>query len=55
MEDFNRELNGYLDRLHVDRRECIDQTLRGGTQTLDNLFGKGQSRSNACARRSTKP
>jgi tetratricopeptide (TPR) repeat protein len=40
MDDFNRELNAYLDRLHVDRRECIDQTLRLGTQTLDNLFGK---------------
>ncbi|MGH6889117.1 MAG: tetratricopeptide repeat protein [Rhizomicrobium sp.] len=41
MDVFNRELNAYLDRLHVDRRECIDQTLRSGTQTLDNLFGAG--------------
>jgi len=39
MEDFNIELNACLDRLHRDRRECIDQTLRSGTQTLDNLFG----------------
>jgi tetratricopeptide (TPR) repeat protein len=41
MESFNRELNTYLDRLHRDRRECIDQTLRGGTQTLDDIFGTG--------------
>lgn len=41
MDDFNRDLDAYLDRLHVDRRECIDQTLRAGTQTLDNLFGAG--------------
>ncbi len=41
MADFNRELNVWLDRLHVDRRECIDQTLRTGTQTLENLFGAG--------------
>jgi tetratricopeptide (TPR) repeat protein len=40
-EDFNRELNRWLDRLHLDRRECIDQTLRTGTQTLENLFGAG--------------
>ncbi|HEX4078506.1 MAG TPA: tetratricopeptide repeat protein [Rhizomicrobium sp.] len=43
MEDFNRELNAWLDRLHRDRRECIDQTLRMGTQTLDNLFGTGHA------------
>jgi tetratricopeptide (TPR) repeat protein len=41
MEAFNRDLDAYLDRLHRDKRECIDQTLRGGTQTLDALFGKG--------------
>ena len=41
MDDFNRELNRYLDRLHVDRREHIDQTLRTGTQTPENLFGAG--------------
>ncbi len=39
MESFNHELNAYLDKLHTDKRECLDQTLRGGTQTLDNLFG----------------
>jgi tetratricopeptide (TPR) repeat protein len=43
MEDFNRDLNRWLDRLHIDRRECIDQTLRTGTQTLDNLFGAGHA------------
>ncbi|HEY2069436.1 MAG TPA: tetratricopeptide repeat protein [Rhizomicrobium sp.] len=41
MESFNHELNAYLDRLHVDKREFLDQTLRGGTQTLDNLFSAG--------------
>ncbi|HEY1612867.1 MAG TPA: tetratricopeptide repeat protein [Rhizomicrobium sp.] len=43
VEDFNRDLNAYLDRLHLDRRECIDQTLRTGTQTLDELFGRGHA------------
>jgi tetratricopeptide (TPR) repeat protein len=41
MAAFNRELNAYLDRLHVDRRESIDQSLRGGTQTHDDIFGAG--------------
>ena len=43
IEDFNADLNTYLDRLHRDRRECIDQTLRRGSQTLDNLFGGGHA------------
>lgn len=43
IESFNRDLNAYLDGLHRDKRECIDQTLRAGTQTLDNLFGAGHS------------
>jgi tetratricopeptide (TPR) repeat protein len=43
MEDFNRELNRWLDRLHVDRHEAIDQTLRTGTQTFENLFGAGHT------------
>lgn len=43
MDDFNRDLNAYLNRLHIDRRECIDQTLRTGTQTLGNLFGAGHA------------
>jgi Flp pilus assembly protein TadD len=41
MESFNRDLNVYLDRLHRDRREMISQSLRGGTQTMENLFGRG--------------
>jgi tetratricopeptide (TPR) repeat protein len=41
MESFNRDLNAYLDRLHRDKREMIDQTLRGGTQTLEDIFGRG--------------
>jgi tetratricopeptide (TPR) repeat protein len=41
MESFNRDLNRSLDALHGGKREFLEQTLRGGTQTLDNLFGKG--------------
>ncbi|HEX4304044.1 MAG TPA: tetratricopeptide repeat protein [Rhizomicrobium sp.] len=41
IESFNRELDLYLNRMHVDRREDVDQTLRRGTQTHDNLFGQG--------------
>jgi len=41
MTAFNRDLNAYLDRLHRDKREFVDQTLRGGTQTINNLFGAG--------------
>jgi tetratricopeptide (TPR) repeat protein len=41
MESFNRDLNAYLDRLHTDSRECLDQTLRSGTQTFDDIFGAG--------------
>ena len=43
MESFNRDLNVYLDNLHRDNREAIDQTLRGGTQTLEDLFGRGHA------------
>jgi tetratricopeptide (TPR) repeat protein len=41
IESFNVDLDMWLDRLHRDKRECIDQTLRRGTQTLDNIFGAG--------------
>jgi tetratricopeptide (TPR) repeat protein len=41
MAAFNAELSGYLDGLHPDTREFIDQSLRGGTQTVNNLFGAG--------------
>jgi tetratricopeptide (TPR) repeat protein len=39
--DFNAELNACLDQLHTGKRECIDQTLRAGTQTFGRLFGMG--------------
>jgi tetratricopeptide (TPR) repeat protein len=39
--DFNGELNTCLDQLHTATRECIDQTLRAGTQTFGRLFGMG--------------
>ncbi|HEY4116151.1 MAG TPA: tetratricopeptide repeat protein [Rhizomicrobium sp.] len=38
---FNRDLDRALDGLHRDQREFLGQSLRGGTQTLDNLFGAG--------------
>jgi uncharacterized protein (TIGR02466 family) len=41
MDDFNVELNAWLDRVHPDTREYLGQSLRGGTQTPDQLFGKG--------------
>jgi hypothetical protein len=41
MESFNRDLNAYLNSLHRDNREFVDQTLRGGTQTLGDIFGAG--------------
>jgi tetratricopeptide (TPR) repeat protein len=41
MESFNRDLNAYLNVLHRDHREFLDQTLRGGTQTLGDIFGAG--------------
>jgi uncharacterized protein (TIGR02466 family) len=40
---FNRDLATYLTRLHQDKREPVNQTLRGGTQTTDNLFGRGHA------------
>jgi tetratricopeptide (TPR) repeat protein len=42
VEEFNRALNAYLDAMHQDKREHVDQTLRGGTQTLENLFGNAE-------------
>jgi tetratricopeptide (TPR) repeat protein len=41
MDAFNRDLNMWLNMLHVDKRENLDQTLRGGTQTLEDIFGAG--------------
>jgi len=42
MASFNAELNQALDRLHPCTGEFLGQSLRGGTQTPDNLFGVGQ-------------
>ncbi|MBA2587720.1 MAG: tetratricopeptide repeat protein [Alphaproteobacteria bacterium] len=41
MEIFNAELNAWLDRVHPATREYLDQSLRGGSQTPDKLFGAG--------------
>jgi len=41
MEDFNAELNAWLDSVHPKTREYLNQSLRGGTQTPDNIFGRG--------------
>jgi tetratricopeptide (TPR) repeat protein len=41
MEDFNAELCAALDRMHPETREFINQSLKGGTQTPDHIFGAG--------------
>jgi tetratricopeptide (TPR) repeat protein len=41
MEDFNAELNAYLDRVHQGTGEYINQSLRQGSQTGGQLFGAG--------------
>ena len=41
MEEFNGELNAWLDSVHPRTREYLDQSLRGGTQTPDQIFGRG--------------
>jgi uncharacterized protein (TIGR02466 family) len=38
IEDFNRELAQALAQLHRAQQAPADQSLRGGTQTLDDLF-----------------
>ncbi len=38
MESFNRALNELLDPLHARGREYLDQNVRGGTQTIEDLF-----------------
>lgn len=43
MDQFNAELNNYLDRLHPDTREHIAQSLRGGSQTIEEVFGVGHA------------
>ncbi len=39
--DFNRDLSQALAPLHRARREPADQSLRGGTQTIEDLFATG--------------
>jgi hypothetical protein len=39
MDDFNAGLDAELNRLHPQNREFLGQSLRGGTQTPDDLFG----------------
>lgn len=51
MADFNAELNAWLDRLHPDTREFVNQSLRGGTQTPDQIFGAGHDLVNRLERR----
>jgi tetratricopeptide (TPR) repeat protein len=41
MAEFNAELNHALDRLHHGTGEYLGQSLRGGSQTPDTLFGAG--------------
>ncbi len=41
MDDFNAELNVWLDSVHPRTREYLNQSLRGGTQTPDQIFGRG--------------
>lgn len=41
MESFNHELGAYLAQIHRDKRESVTQSLRGGTQTMENLFDRG--------------
>jgi uncharacterized protein (TIGR02466 family) len=38
MESFNLALNEALNPLHAVGREYVDQNVRGGTQTIDDLF-----------------
>lgn len=38
IEQFCRELNGYLATLHTANRQPLHQTLKGGTQSRGNLF-----------------
>ena len=43
MAAFCGELDRWLDKLHSDQREHIDQSLRGGTQTAGSLFRPGRN------------
>ncbi|MDG0180328.1 hypothetical protein L0C88_23515, partial [Salmonella enterica subsp. enterica] len=39
-EGFNAQLDAALGRLHTSRSAPLEQTLRGGTQTTDDLFAR---------------
>jgi tetratricopeptide (TPR) repeat protein len=41
MPGFNRALAEALEAMHTDAQAPIDQTLRHGSQTMDNLFDQG--------------
>jgi len=41
MESFNRDLEAYLASLYREARAFPDQSLQGGTQTGDGVFGSG--------------
>ena len=41
MESFNAALAAEVNRLHADRQAPIDQSLRGGTQTMGDIFDQG--------------
>ncbi|HWC00225.1 MAG TPA: tetratricopeptide repeat protein, partial [Bryobacteraceae bacterium] len=41
MDDFNREFDGWLTGMHVNLREPLEQSLKGGSQTRGYLFGQG--------------
>lgn len=43
MASFNAELSAFLDTKHPPGREYLRQSLRGGTQTRDSLFGSGHT------------
>jgi tetratricopeptide (TPR) repeat protein len=41
MLTFNEQLNAFLDRYHHGTREFVNQSLRGGTQTPQDVIGVG--------------
>jgi tetratricopeptide (TPR) repeat protein len=41
MASFNRALTAALEAMHTDMQAPIDQTLRHGSQTMDNIFDLG--------------
>jgi tetratricopeptide (TPR) repeat protein len=51
MEIFNQELENYLDRFQDDRREHLNQTLRGGTRAALRPFGAGHELADRLKRR----